>query len=74
VARPTEAAALAGGEDDGDGGLAHVPSLPARRPVCARRHIPAVDRVTGCLQNDVVRSCLFHSDVVKFETSLPLAS
>ena len=50
---PTEAAALAGGEDDGDGGLAHVPSLPAEVR-CARRHVRAVDRVTGCLRNDVV--------------------
>jgi hypothetical protein len=30
VPRPTEATALAGGEDDGDGALAHSPSLPGR--------------------------------------------
>jgi hypothetical protein len=28
VSRPTEATPLAGGENDGDGGLAHVWSLP----------------------------------------------
>lgn len=56
VPRPGEATPLAGGENDGDGGLAHAWSLPGRTAICGGRHASAVDRVTGCLRNDVVRS------------------